>query len=190
MRGRDRLGAGQVAPIDDAVEAQLDECREEQKQAAELGAEGPRFEVKRPRVGTISGGRLGVRRSLAIAAAWELGKALLPEDGGHGHWRTREVFFFQSFADIVDGQVLLAELDDALPNGVIGFGAWGWSLHEELPIRLTPELVAQLMKTADGVAKASGDFGAGEMLDKIGPQGFVLPVGSILGREEDLSQVH
>src|SRR5207249_812319 len=107
--------------------------REEQKQAAELGAEGPRFEVKRPRVGTISGGRLGVRRSLAITAAWELGKALLPEDGGHGHRRTREVFFFQGFADIVDGQVLLAELDDALPNSVIGFGARGWCLHEEPP---------------------------------------------------------
>ena len=38
MSGRDHLGAGQVALADHAIEAHCRQCRQEQKQAAELGA--------------------------------------------------------------------------------------------------------------------------------------------------------
>ena len=46
------------------------------------------------------------------------------------------------------------------------------------------------METAERIAVALGDQGARQVLDKIGPQGFVVPVGSVLGCEKDLSQIH
>jgi hypothetical protein len=50
--------------------------------------------------------------------------------------------------------------------------------------------VDELLKTTRGISEASGDFGSGELFDKIGPQGFVLAVRRVLRSEKNLSQVH
>jgi len=188
--GRDHLRAGQSAASDHAVKAQLGQRGQEQKQPAELGAEIPWFEVQGPGVGAIAGGRLGARRPLSVAAAREFGEAFLTEDRGDRDRSAVDVFCLQGFADIVNGLVLLAKLDDPLPHRIERLNPWPWWRDEELPERLAAELVDQLMQTAVGVAKASGDHGPWQLLDKIGPQGFVLPVRGVLRREKDLSQIH
>ena len=56
---------------------------------------------------------------------------------------------------------------------------------EESSIRVLAELMAQDAESAWAIAEAPGRLGRAESLDEIGPQGFVLPVGGVLGHEED-----
>ena len=48
----------------------------------------------------------------------------------------------------------------------------------------------QLVEAADGVPESLGGFRTGQILDEIGPQGFVLPVVGVLGGEENVGQFH
>jgi len=55
---------------------------------------------------------------------------------------------------------------------------------------LAAELMDELMKTAAGIAEALRDLGTRSLLNKIGPQGFILTVTGVLGSEKELSQIH
>ena len=96
----------------------------------------------------------------------------------------------QGPTDIVDGQVLFSQSDDFLPDGIVGLDAGPWIIDKELSLRVIPKLMGQLVKAARCVAESLGDFGGGQSLDEIGPQGFVLPMGGVLRREKDLGQIH
>ena len=52
------------------------------------------------------------------------------------------------------------------------------------------ELMHQLMKTTQGISEPPSDFRAGQTIDEIRSQRFVLPVGGVLGDEEGLSRIH
>lgn len=114
----------------------------------------------------------------------------MTEYGGYGRGRSRDTFVFQGFGDIVDGMILLTELNDSLPQGVIGFGTRRWCFEEEVAFGLMAELMAELAKAANGVTKTLGDFDAGEAIDKIGPQGLVLAMYGVPRCEKALSQIH
>ena len=153
-------------------------------------------------VRTVRGSRLKARTSARSAAVGlvpggrsssmprQPGKAFLPEHRGHGHRSSRDAVFLQGLADIVDRLVLLAEFDDLLSNDVVCLGPWARRLGEELAVGLTAELMHQLVQSAEGVSEAPGDLRAGQAIDEIGPQGFILPVGRVAGSEKELSQIH
>lgn len=86
--------------------------------------------------------------------------------------------------------VLLTELDNPLPEGIIGPDAGRRRFAEKLPGGLVPELMAELPEAPDGIAKARGDFSTGEAIDEKSPQGLVLAVGRVVRLQKDLSQVH
>ena len=90
-------------------------------------------------------------------------------------------------ADVVDGQVLLAQGDDPVPQRVgLGgrLGPFGGGQEERTLRRLT-KLVDHHPHGARGVAEAFGDLGRRTPLHEEGPQGFVLAVGGI-GRFQEV----
>jgi hypothetical protein len=81
----------------------------------------------------------------------------------------------QGAADVVDREVLLAEGDDAVAEGV-GLGCGLRSLgrgEEEAAARILAELMDQDAKAAGGVTEPARDFGAGEALDEEGAEGLI-----------------
>ena len=88
MGGRDHPRARQGALADQAVEAHLGQGRQEQKQAAELGADGPRLQAQGPRTsarsateGRMPGGRSssfrrGSRANPSCLSTWSTATGL------------------------------------------------------------------------------------------------------------------
>ena len=60
--------------------------------------------------------------------------------------------------------------------------AWG---HEEFRVRVAPEMVAQNMKGANGIAEIAGHISRRATLDKVGSQGLVHAVLGAAGFEEE-----
>src|SRR5262249_36902140 len=96
----------------------------------------------------------------------------------------------QGAADIVDGEVLLAQGDDALTQGLLFGGDVGPLVggEEEAAAGGLAELVDQDTEAAVGVAEAFGDFRAGAALDDVGTQGLVLALGGVGRFQEVLRQ--
>ena len=91
-------------------------------------------------------------------------------------------------ADVIDGEVLLAGLDNLLRAGVgLGgvLGAFGRG-QEEGAVGVLAEVVDQDAEAARGIAEAAGGLLGGESVDEEGAQGFVLAVGGVGGLEESL----
>jgi hypothetical protein len=93
-------------------------------------------------------------------------------------------------ADVIDGEILLAQGDNLLPEALLlggGVGTFG-RREEEGPLRVVAELVGQDAEAAGRIAAATGGLGRGEAFDEIGAEGFVLAVGGILGLEEEAGE--
>ena len=146
--------------------------------------------VRGPGIGGVGGGGLGARQPFVIAAAGQFGKAFLPQDLGHRDGRAGRAFLFQGFANVVHGQVLLAQPDNLFPHRLVGLDPGPCGIDKERTFWLAAKLVDELLKTTRGISEASGDFGAGELIDEIGPQGLVLAVRRVLRSEKNLSQIH
>src|SRR5271166_5415303 len=131
MAGRDHLRAGKSAASNHAIEANLSQRGEEEKEAAELGADCPWFEAQGPYVSAIGRCGLGAWRPLGIAAPRQFCEPFLAEDLAHSSRSSRDPFFLEGFTDVVDGLILLAEFNDSLSNGVVGLAPWAWRVDEE-----------------------------------------------------------
>ena len=94
------------------------------------------------------------------------------------------VLFLQGTADVVNGQILLPQTDNLFPNRGARLDAGLHVIDKEWTLRVVAKLMSQLVKAADRVSKPLGDFGSRKLFDEIGPQGLVLTVGRILGREK------
>jgi len=96
----------------------------------------------------------------------------------------------ERLADVVNGLVLLAQLDDCFPHRILGFGsAPDLRGEKELAMRVLAELMDQDAKTAECVAKTLGCLRLRHTIDKIGPQGFVLAVRGVARNQKGLGQV-
>jgi hypothetical protein len=93
--------------------------------------------------------------------------------------------------DVVDREVLLAQLDDFLARG----DALGGSVRplehrqEECAVWVLPKPVAEHSKDSRGVAEALGGLGGRDPLEEVGAEGFVLAVGGVGRFEEDLPDI-
>jgi hypothetical protein len=77
-----------------------------------------------------------------------------------------------------------------LSHGLGRLGAGRWRLGKKPAGGIAAKLMCQLVQAADRVTEACGDLRGRQLLDEIGPQGFILPMGGIRGGEKDLSQIH
>ena len=101
-----------------------------------------------------------------------------------------EAFVAELVADLIGGEVLGAESEDALAEleaGVIGraLGSGLAGREEEGALGVAAEGGEQIAQRAGGVAEAGGGLVEGELLDTEGAEGFVLAVVGI-GREEEM----
>ena len=182
--------AWQITLADDAIKTHFHQRRKEEKQATELGAKGSRLQTQGPRIGRVGGGGLGAAWTLVVPTPRQPGEPLLLKHRGHGCGAAANTFLLEGLADIMDGLVLLAELNDLLLYRFARLGSWTRRFGEELPGGVLAELVCQLVQAADGVAESRGDICGRNPVDEIGPQGFVLPMRGVLRSQKDLSQIH
>src|SRR5262249_15908485 len=151
----------------DRVDVGGDQVGQEEEQSAELGVDGAGTQVELPDIRHIGRDRPGSVRSLLVATARQLGEALLLEDRGDGRRAERLAIPGQGRADGGDGEVLLAEGDDLLPQpSLLARGpALVWSGNEEVAVGAVAELVDEDAEAPRRVAEANGRLGRWEALD-------------------------
>ena len=145
-------------------------------------------QVELPDVGDIGRGGPRAGRALVVGPARQSSESFLLEDLCDGDRAERVSLVGQVAADVVDGEVLFAQGDDTVAEG-IGFGCGMGSLgrcEEEVASRVLAELVDEDSEAPRGVTKAASDLGTGDSLDEKGAEGLVLAVGGVGGFEEDV----
>ena len=157
---RDHLRAGETRPRQEGVQPGVNQPGEEEEQAAELGAEVARRQVKAADVGHVGDDRAGLVGPFVVGASRQLGEALVLEDRGDRRRTERLSVAGQGAADIMDREVLLAQGDYLLPQPFLLAGwpplACRWC--EEIAVGLVAELVDEDAEAPRRVAKASGDL--------------------------------
>jgi hypothetical protein len=95
--------------------------------------------------------------------------------------------FLKALADLVDGVVALAQLDDQVSCGrLLRLRSWSPPRGDEKHgIGIATEVVAQDVKSGDRVTEAFGHFLGGQSLHKIGTESLILPLLRGMGFEEE-----
>jgi hypothetical protein len=96
---------------------------------------------------------------------------------------------FQDPADIIDGEILLSQRDDLLSD-TARFRRSLRSLlrgKKEGASWMLAELMGKDTEAPRGIPEAVGDLSRREILDEVGPEGFILAVSGIRGFEKEAS---
>jgi hypothetical protein len=177
--------------LEDAIEGNRGQHGQEEEQAAELGLKRARAQVKLPDIGDIGSGRPRARWAFVVGPARQASESFVLEDLGNGDRAEGMSLVGQIAADVVDGEVLLSQGDDAVTEG-IAFGCGMRPLgrcEEEVASGTLAELVDEDAEAPRGVAEAASHLDAGETVDEEGAKGLVLAMGGVGGFEEDLGEV-
>jgi hypothetical protein len=140
-----------------------------------------------PDISDLGGGRPRTCWTLVIGPAWQASESFILEDLGDGDRTEAVALVGQITADIVDREVLFAEGDDKIAQG-IGFGCGLGSLgrcEEEWAVGILTELMDQDAKVARGVTETASHLDAGNTSDEERAKGLVLTVGGVSGLDED-----
>jgi hypothetical protein len=126
-------------------------------------------------------------KSFLVSSSRQPGKPFFFEHQGEGNRTHPLPALFQDPTDIIDGEILLSQRDDLVPD-TVGFRRSLRPLlrrEEEEAIWILAELVGKDAEASRGIPEAAGDFDRREILDEEGPEGFVLAVSSIGGFEKE-----
>ena len=182
---------GKPALTEDAIEGDRGQHRQEEEQAAEFGPERRGLKVELPDIGDIGRGRPRAGWTFVVGPAWQASESFVLEDLCDGD-RTEGVSLVgQIAADVVDREVLFAQGDDAIAEGIglgCGLGSLG-RCEEEVASGILAELMDEDAEAARGVTEAASGLGAGKAIDEEGAEGLVLTVGGVGGLEEDPGEV-
>ena len=126
-----------------------------------------------------------------VSPAWQPSEPFILENLCDGDRAEGVSLVGQVTADVVDGEVLLPQGDDAVAEG-IGLGCGLRSLgrrEEEIAVGDSGGIVDEDTEATWGVTEAASDLGAGNLVDEEGSQGLVLAMGGVGGFEEDAGEV-
>ena len=154
--GWDHLRSGEPRRSEDAIEGNRGQHRQEEEQTAEFGPERPRAQVELPDVGDIGRGRPRARWAFVVGPARQPSESFVLEDLCDGDRAERMSLVGQIAADVIDGEVLFAQGDDAVAEGV-GLGCGLGSLsrrEEEVASGILAELVDEDSEAPWGVTEA------------------------------------
>jgi hypothetical protein len=172
--------------LEHLIERELGQVREEEKDAAEMCANPPRFETEKSKVGALSRRGLKPLDPLIIFPARQSGKAFLLENDVDGGDAQAPALLSEEAGDIVNGEVLFAHGDDLLTKRVL-LGRllrpflWG---KKEGAVEVLAKFGADDAKTAWCVAEAFGRLLGREPLNEVGSESLILAVSGVLGEEE------
>jgi hypothetical protein len=127
-------------------------------------------------------------RTLLIGPAGQPGEPFRPQDFLDGRdTERRRARALELVADVVHGEVALAEGDDAGAHGVFARLRRRpvRDLAEELAVHLVAEAPAEDAEGAGLVAEPEGDDGGGRALGKVGAQGLVLALARVGRLQEE-----
>jgi len=93
---------------------EADEIGKKQEEPAAPGAEGAWGQRERPGVGDRLHGRPGVAGALLIQTPWQRRETLCLEHFANGGWTERASALLQCRADLINGVVLFAKIDDEI----------------------------------------------------------------------------
>ena len=189
--GWDHLRSGESRLLEDAIEGDRGQRRQEEEQAAELGFKRARVQVKLPDIGDIGCGRPRARWAFVVGPARQASESFVLEDLGDGDRTQAVALVGQIPADIVDRQVLFAEGNDEIAQG-IGFGCGLRSFgrcEEEGAVEILTELMDQNAKAAWRVTEAASHVDAANTVNEKCTKGLVLAVGSVGRLQEDPGDV-
>ena len=113
----DHLRAGEPRVLEDPVQGDRGEHRQEEEQAAELGPERRRAQVELADIGDIGRGRPRAGWTFVIGPAWQPRESFVFEDLCDGDRTERVALVGEVSADVIDGEVLLTQRDDAIAKG-------------------------------------------------------------------------
>jgi hypothetical protein len=138
-------------------------------------------------------GDLGPRpwNPLLVSSSGQPGKPFFFENQRDRNGADLLPAFLQDPADIIDGEILLSQGHDLVPDPV-GLRRSLRSLlrgKEEGTIGILTELVGQDAKTSRRIPEATGDLDRGQILNEVAPEGFVLAVSRIAGFEKEASHI-
>jgi hypothetical protein len=187
--GRDHLCPREPRLFEQPLQGNLSQIRNKQVEPSELSPESPDREIQPVHVGNLSD--LGPRpwEPFLVSPSGEPGKPFFFENQRDGHGTQPVPAFRKNAADIIDGEILFSQSDDRIP-GPIGFGRRLGSFlggQEERAPRVLTELMREDPEASGGIGEAAGDFGRRELIDEVGPEGFVLAVGRVLGFQKEVS---
>ncbi len=189
MAGRDHLRARQPGVVDGAVEIEPDQVRHKEEEAAAGGRKPARREREVPDVGDRFDGGPRPHGSLVVQASGQCGKPLGLQHLAHGRRTQRALLLLEVLADLIDGVIPLAQIDDQVPRGGLlrlRLRASSWRDKEDR-VGLAPEVVTQDVKRRHRVAEGAGGLMGGAPLYEIGTQRLVLALLRGLRLEEELA---
>ena len=159
---------------------------QEKKQSAELSAEPPQREIEATNIGDLGHGGACPLGAFLITSARQSRKSLFAEDLVDAYRAELSPLGKQGSTDVVDGEVLFAQLEHLLAKRV-GLGSGPAPLsgaYEELPVGVAAKSMDQKPEAALGVSEALGGFLSGTPLHDKGSQGLALAVGGGFGLEK------
>ena len=195
MTGGNHLRARQPGVLCYSVDVEPDQIRQEQKESAAGRREPARRQRKVPDVGHRLDRRPRTIRALFVQAPGQRGETLGLQYLADGRRTQGLLLLLEGFADLVDGVVALAQLDDQVPRGrLLRLRPWSppWR-DEEDGIGIPTEVVAQDVKSGHRVAEGAGHLLGGTPLDEIGAESLVLPLlrrSEVRGRSGECCLVH
>jgi hypothetical protein len=183
---RDLPGTWEVRFLQDVLERNFGQERQKEKESSEFGAKHAGLEIKALDPGGISRNRARRIGPFVIPAPREFGEAFCREEGRDRGGAESMALLPENIPNITDGEILLAQSDDALPEWIgLGSGV-GTSLRreEKLRVRILPEVMHEDSEAARSVAEALRDLGGWDLLDEEGAKSLILALSGAGGFEE------
>jgi len=176
-----------VRLLEHLLKGDLGQVRDKEIEPPELGPDAPGGKIEPGDIGNLSHLGPGPGEPFFVFPSGQPGKTLFLEQQRDRNGAYLLPTLFQDAADIIDGAILFAKSNDLVPDG-IGFGRSLGSLlrgKEEGALWVLAELVGENTETSRGIPEATGDFGGRELIDEVGPEGFVSTVRGIDGFEKE-----
>jgi hypothetical protein len=169
------------------LQGNLGQIRDKQVKPPELGPESPDRKIQPVHIGHLCDLGTRPRESFLVSSSGKPGKTFFLEKQRDGNGADPLPALFQDPTDIIDGEILLSQRDNLVPE-TVGFRRGMRSLlrgKKEWPIWTLAELVGQDAEASRRIPEAASDFDRREIIDEVSPEGFVLTMSGISGFEKE-----
>jgi hypothetical protein len=156
-----------------------------------LGPKSPDRKIQPVHIGNLCDLGPRSRESFFVSSSGQPGKTFVFENQRDGNSAYPLPTFFQDPADIINGEILLSQRDNLVPE-TVGLRRSLRPLlrgKEEGAIWILAELVSEDPEASRRIPEAACGFDRREIIDEVGPEGFVLAVSGISGFEKEAGHI-